>query len=60
MAAKRKYARMSDPVTDRFECTNRKCKWQGNQNQKAKVKKEDWTVDVCPKCGSEEFFGLLK
>ena len=51
---------MSDPVTDRFECTNRKCKWQGNQNQKAKVKKEDWTVDVCPKCGSEEFFGLLK
>ena len=33
--SKRKYSRMSDKVKiTHYECTNKKCKWQGTDEQK--------------------------
>ena len=59
--AKRKYSRMSDKVNiTHYECTNKKCKWQGTDEQKASQKdSEGWTNLVCPSCFNVEFFGLL-
>lgn len=58
--AERKYTRSGEkPV--RYECTNRKCKWQGFFEEKSEKKDKDgWTVKVCPKCGKDEFYGLIK
>lgn len=57
---KRKYTRGNEkPI--RFECTKRTCKWQGKQSEQAQVKDADgWTDNVCPKCGNDEFYGLLE
>jgi len=56
----RKYARFGEkPV--RYECTNKKCKWQGTIDEKEKVKRnEGYTDYVCPKCMNDEFYGLIK
>lgn len=54
---KRKYTRGNEEVKG-YECCNKKCKWQGTEDQKAKRKDEDWTTDVCPNCGKDEFYGL--
>ena len=59
MAAKRKYARMGEEVS-KYECTNKKCKWQGTDEEKAnkiisKIQKEL----CCPKCMNNEFYGLI-
>lgn len=60
MAAKRKYARMGEKSV-RNECTNRKCKWQGKDEEKAKKRIDEYvTEDICPKCGKNEFYGLLQ
>lgn len=54
--AKRKYTRFSDnqKVTDKYECCNRKCKWQGSISEKAE-KPVNGDINhirkVCPKCG---------
>lgn len=59
MAAKRKYARMGEK-SERNECTNKKCKWQGKDEEKAKKRIDEYmTEDICPKCGNNEFYGLL-
>lgn len=58
--AKRKYTRGNEePVS--FECTKRACKWKGTDEDK-KSKKVDsiMSVLVCPNCGNDEFYGLLK
>lgn len=60
MGRKRKYTRMSErPV--RYECTKRKCKWQGTDQEKdnIQVSSIEWHLS-CPKCGNEEFYGLLE
>lgn len=58
--AKRKYARHSDPRTKNYECTKRKCKWQGTLEQQP-IKEIDpgHSQHVCPKCGNNEFYNLL-
>lgn len=58
---KRKYAKtLSGEKATAFECTKRKCKWVGAQSEKQDRKDSNgWTTHVCPKCGNEEFYGLL-
>lgn len=57
---KRKYARFGDEKSGIYECTNRKCKWQGNHEQKSLKKDGIMTTSICPKCGNEEFYSLIK
>lgn len=61
MAKKRKYARFNED-SNRYECTKRKCKWQGTDEEKNRIKtdpKYKIYELVCPKCGNNEFYGLL-
>jgi hypothetical protein len=60
MPKKRKYTRFGEtPV--RYECTNKKCKWQGTDDEKARVQKSQSIQEhVCPKCNNPEFYGLLE
>jgi hypothetical protein len=59
--SKRKYSKMSDKIKiTHYECTNKKCKWQGTDHQKI----NDYlgygrTELICPKCRKNEFYGLL-
>jgi len=47
--------------SERNECTNKKCKWQGKDEEKAKKRIDEYmTEDICPKCGNNEFYGLLQ
>lgn len=56
---KRKYAKNFDEV-EKYECTKRKCKWQGKNTEKYEKKiEEGYSELVCPKCGNNEFYGLL-
>ena len=59
--ANRKYARTSDTNITRYECSKKKCKWQGTLDEQSKVRNKDgWGEDyVCPKCGNPEFLGLI-
>lgn len=58
--AKRKYARMGEEAVA-YECTKRKCKWQGTDEEKEVLPTDDvWSEHVCPKCGNNEFFALLE
>ncbi len=45
----------------KHECTNRKCKWQGKDEGKATKRiSENISELICPKCGNNEFYGLLE
>lgn len=56
---KRKYTRMGESPAS-YECTKRKCKWQGKDEEKAtKFISNIQTELVCPNCGNAEFYGLL-
>ncbi|MEG1540135.1 MAG: hypothetical protein RR383_09355, partial [Muribaculaceae bacterium] len=58
---KRKYARFGDEKSGVYECTNRKCKWQGTTDEQKYRKKDDiGYVHICPKCGNDEFYSLIK
>lgn len=61
---KRKYARMSDPredISDMSQCTKKNCKWQGTDEMKLTRDHEDsYSELICPKCGNNEFYSLLK
>jgi hypothetical protein len=59
--ARRKYARMNEPVQG-YECCNKKCKWQGNDEDKSLTHPDGdgFQKHVCPKCGNDEFYGLLE
>lgn len=59
MAAK-KYTKIGE-TPKAFECANKKCKWKGDDEDKAKKPNPDGWGDtlVCPKCSNEEFYGLL-
>ena len=42
------------------ECTNKKCKWVGKDSELVTKKINDCiSENVCPKCGNNEFYGLL-
>lgn len=57
--AKRKYTRFGETAVA-YECCNRKCKWQGFHEEKVNKYRDNGYSDlVCPKCGKEEFYGLL-
>ena len=57
---KRKYARMSDKNITMFECCKNKCKWQGTDEQKERKSiNHKKSLLVCPKCGNDQFYGLL-
>ena len=56
---KRKYARMKDECKG-HECSKRNCKWQGQDEDKDKKEISYYESElVCPKCGNNEFYGLL-
>lgn len=59
--AKRKYTRFGETATQ-YECTKRKCKWQGTDEEKLNKRTDPvyqiFTL-VCPNCGNDEFYGLL-
>lgn len=55
---KRKYTKIGETPT-KFQCTNRKCKWEGTGKEKYKKNDGDWIVSICPKCGGEEFYGII-
>lgn len=56
---KRKYARLGENVS-KYECTNKKCKWQGSMDE-TKQKRVDEIMKelICPKCGNNQFYGLM-
>jgi hypothetical protein len=57
--AKRKYTRYGEKPSA-YQCTKRKCKWVGKDEDKLTDKKDNgWAELVCPNCGNNEFFGLL-
>lgn len=59
MTNKRKYARMGE-TSVRYECTKRKCKWQGTDDEKSRKRLNEYQEEhICPKCGNNEFYGLL-
>jgi len=56
----RKYTRMGEH-SQGYECCNKKCKWQGTDADKYRRQINDnREVDVCPNCGNDEFYGLIK
>lgn len=60
MATKRKYTRSGEAATE-YECTKRKCKWQGSDEDKEQKRTgPEYMIFelVCPKCGNNEFYGL--
>jgi hypothetical protein len=57
--AKIKYTRHGEKP-QAYQCTNRKCKWQGKDDEKLTAKVNEIMDElVCPSCGKNEFFGLL-
>lgn len=58
--AKRKYTKSGEKA-NRYECCKRKCKWQGTDEEKSEkyIREKGWIELVCPKCGNNEFYGLL-
>lgn len=43
----------------KYECTKRKCKWQGTDNEKSQRKMDGfYQLLTCPNCGNDEFYGL--
>jgi len=58
--AKRKYTSHGE-AAKRYECTNKKCKWQGKQEEWAeRLIEPGHSENVCPKCSNNEFYGLLE
>lgn len=56
---KRKYTRSGEKPS-KFQCTNKKCKWEGTQEEKAiHPLPNGWEEYVCPKCKNNEFYGLI-
>lgn len=60
--AKRKYVRWGEKEVA-YECTNKKCKWQGDIGEWVQKNTDpefpSSTSSTCPKCGNDEFYGLL-
>jgi hypothetical protein len=53
-----KYVKQGE-IPVRYECTKRKCKWQGTYEEKAEKKiEEGYYEKICPNCGNSEFYGL--
>jgi len=62
--AKKKYKTFSDPMPENpvYECSKRKCRWQGKDNEKSEIPNPKYsgaTTSACPKCNNNEFYILL-
>lgn len=58
--AKRKYTRNGEEPQG-YECCKKKCKWQGTDEQKGSKRISSIETElVCPKCGNNEFYGILE
>ena len=62
--AKRKYTK-SGEEPKAYECTTKKCKWKGTDEEKLKKRTSKWGSRyeqeyVCPICGNNTFYGLLE
>lgn len=45
----------------KFECSKKKCKWQGTIEEQATRKTSNISKEyVCPNCGNNEFYGLIQ
>ncbi|WP_268846774.1 hypothetical protein [Flavobacterium aestivum] len=57
--AKRKYTKRGENPKA-YECSKKNCKWAGTDNEKElKEIEKGYKEMVCPKCGNNEFYGLL-
>ncbi|EHO13826.1 hypothetical protein [Myroides odoratimimus] len=59
--AKRKYTRGNE-TPKAYKCTKKNCGWEGDQSEWVEVPRpaEPYMRDLtCPKCGNNEFRGLL-
>lgn len=58
---KRKYTVFGETAVAQ-ECSNANCKWQGHWEEMDKALDDDGlcTVNVCPDCGNDEFYGLIE
>lgn len=57
---KRKYTKAGESCLG-FKCTKNNCNWEGLDEERSTVKKDDmWEEFVCPKCGNNEFYGLIE
>ena len=57
--AKRKYTKWGETPT-KYECTKRKCKWQGTDQEKnSKQTDKSYFELVCPSCENNEFYGFI-
>ena len=57
---RRKYTRGKEEPKG-WECCNRKCKWQGQDEEKGERKIDSsHTILICPQCGKDDFYGLLE
>ena len=56
---KRKFTKMHEDPKG-YECCKRNCKWQGQDKGKIhkKISKVHYEL-ICPKCGNNEFYGLI-
>lgn len=56
--AKRKFTKNGEKPS-KYRCT--KCKWEGKRDEKfiAEIEGKDFYELICPKCGNNEFYGLL-
>jgi hypothetical protein len=57
--AKRKFTRHGEKPIG-YRCTKQKCKWEGKEEEKTiSDMPNGWKELTCPKCGNNEFYGLL-
>lgn len=57
---KKKYSKIGD-VSLGYKCTKRKCGWEGlDEDRIEKPTDNIWTELCCPKCGNNEFYGLIE
>jgi len=61
---KKKYKTFSDPMPENpvYQCSKKKCKWQGKSNEKIELPHPEYsegTTLCCPKCHNNEFYILL-
>ena len=61
--SKRKYVRMGENAAA-YQCTNKDCNWQGLDKEWVQKNTDpeypSTTTSTCPKCGNDEFYGLLE
>jgi len=58
--AKRKFTRNGERPKA-YQCTKQKCKWQGTDEERGmRSLGNDFSELICPKCGNNEFYGLLE